>query len=172
MEGGRNKKDPILKNAASSTPAHLLASVLEQRYAHRSSARIKDKDEKPDPMTFPAVQKALGSVYSTIVEIVEEEGSDELMTENAETESADSAENVRGLSEHLLNMVDEIEQSEREREKEKKAVVKEIQKKKEDPYNRAVNYYPASYGDLDTIEITEDVAIETIVSDSREKRKN
>ncbi len=109
-------------------------------------------------------------MYSTIVEIVEEE------TENEEVLSEDGTEgvssiNVKGLNEQLLNMVDEIEQSDREREKEKKAVVIEVQKKKEDPYNRSVNYHSTSFDDLDTIEISDDVAIETIVSESG-RRKN
>ncbi len=168
-----NKKDLKPRNTASTTPAHLLASVLEQRYAHKSSGNLKSKDEKPDPMTFPAMQKALGSVYSTIVEIVEEEEANENIEEMEETvgeTAADAIENVRGLSQQLLSMVDEIEQSDREREEDKKAVVIEVQKKKDDPYNRAVNSYSEPLDEIDTIDLSEEIAIETIISDSPRKR--
>lgn len=172
MEDKKNKKDSALRNASSQTPAHLLASVLEQRYAHKSRTKVTGKDEKPDPMTFPAVQKALGPVYSTLVEIVEEEIEDETAVNEAESEetAADTEENNQKLGEQLLDMVDRIEESEREKEKEKKAVVVEVQRKKEDPYNRAVNSHSASFDDIDTIEIEEEVTIETIVSGTKKKK--
>ncbi len=172
MADSRNKKDSALRNASSHTPAHLLASVLEQRYAHKSKTKMTGKDEKPDPMTFPAMQKALGPVYSTLVEIVEEE-----MEEETAMPDGDGEETVTGteesnlkLSEQLLSMVDRIEESDREREKEKKAVVVEVQRKKEDPYNRSVNSPASSFEDIDTIDISEEVTIETIVSGRKKKK--
>lgn len=165
------KKEIVLRNSSSSTPAHLLSSVLEQRYAHKSSSNIKNKTEKPDPITFPAMQQALGSMYSTIVEIVEEDEAEE--TENPIEESDEisvdeAMENVRSMSEHLLGMVDEIEQNHAKTEH-KKVIEVEMQKK-HDPYNRAINSFRSTEENLDTIEFSSDIDIETIVFAPPKKR--
>ncbi len=159
------KKNLIARNASSSTPANLIASVLEQRYAHKSTSNIKGKDEKPDPMTFPAMQKALGSVYSTLVEIVDEEN--ELAEGNIsekEISLEETAENICGMNEQLLDMVSEIEQREKHQQENKKALVVEVQKKKNDPYNRAVNFYSEPDAEIDTIDIPDEIEFETFVS--------
>lgn len=165
------KKNLIPRNTSSSTPAHLLASVLEQRYAHKSTAKIKGKDEKPDPMTFPAMQKALGSVYSTLVEIVDEENETENI-EAADTDevSGETIESVRNMNEQLLNMVSEIEHKEKQNQEKKRAVVVEVQKKREDPYNRAVNYYSEPETEIDSIDLSEEIKIETFVSEKKNSR--
>lgn len=175
MEENKNNKEFLPRNSSTSTPAQLLSSVLEQRYSRKSNANIKAKDEKPDPMTFPAVQKALGSVYSTIVEIVGEEETEEVietLEENDEQDiSAEQAiENARGLNERLLDMVNEIEQNDKLKEEERKNIKFEVQKKKADPYNRELNSYSGPSGEIETINVTENMKIETIVSNTRGKR--
>ncbi len=163
----KNSRGLRLKNEAASTPAQLISSVLEQRYAHKSSPVIKNGNERPDPMTFPAMQQALGSVYSAIVEIVGEEN--EVAQENAEAAEAEveTGENVQKLGRQLMDMVDEIEQNDKKRDEENNAEVVEV--RKNDPYNRALNSYSEAKSEIATIDISEDMAIETIVSDSRKK---
>ncbi len=169
MGDRENIKNTYPRNSSASTPAQLLASVLEQRYAHKSSPKIKEKNEKPDPMTFPAMQKALGEMYSTIVEIVDEETALQENIEDEKEQTEDSIQVVNGLNEQLLNMVSEIEQNDKEREIQKNAITVEVKKKKDDPYNRAVNYYSEPVKEPDNIDLSNDLEIETIISDSRRK---
>ncbi len=173
MDSKNEKKNLTPRNSSSSTPAHLLASVLEQRYAHKSKSKIKGKDEKPDPMTFPAMQKALGSVYSTLVDIVDDEPDTEeaeIAGETPEEGNVQSIENVQRMNEQLLSMVSEIEETEKKREEVNKAEVVEVQKRKADPYNRALNSYSKPPTEPDDIDLSDNLKIETIVSEKQEKR--
>ncbi len=173
MNNNDNKKSFSPRNSRASTPAQLLASVLEQRYSHKAKANLKGKDEKPDPMTFPAMQKALGSMYSTLVDVVNDDTEEDILEDeeekNEETASL-KIENVRELNEQLLFMVDEMEQGEKEREENTKTEVANVKKIKADPYNRAVNLYSEPPEELQDIDISEDLQIETIESSSRRKQ--
>lgn len=169
----KNSNELWLRNEAASTPAQLISSVLEQRYARKSSSSIKSRDEKPDPMTFPAMQKALGSVYSTIVEIVgDDKAESEAAVQNDESDDSSdkTEENVQKLGRQLMDMVDEIGQSDKVKDDKKSAATVELKDRTADPYNRVLNSYSEPKEEIATIDISNDMAIETIVSGAQRKR--
>lgn len=162
------------KNFTGNTPAQLLASVLEQRYSKNSGASGK-RDSIPDPMSFPAVRKALGPVFSDFVELaVEEEENDRAQeTEKPNGERADMRGAVAEMTDRLLDMVDEIEQSEQQKRVEEAHHTRKIISKKNDPYNREYNF--EKIPERETNEITEismeSLEMETSTSKPRQHRK-
>lgn len=128
------------KNIVGSSPAELLASVLEQRYSKTDASGEKGSELIPDPMCFPAVKQALGSVYEDLVEFTDEQ-SEMPVDENDLFYS--KKEDMRGvvgeMTDKLLDMVDKIEENEINKQKEEIVKTEIISAKKKDPYNREGN---------------------------------
>ena len=166
--------DVYNKNFAGNTPAQLLASVLEQRYS-KNTVSAKKEDSIPDPMSFPAVRKALGSVFADFVEIAEEEVEAEqsAMREETAAERTDMRGAVAEMTDQLLDMVDQIEMNEQKKKDEEAHKTRRIMQKRNDPYNREYNF--EKIPERETTEITEismdTLELETSTSKPREHRK-
>lgn len=133
----------------------LLASVLEQRY---STARIEydqAQETAPDPLSFPAVQKALGTFYSAFVEEEEERAAAAPPPPQPYAVHSESQQSKATLEEAVDEMSQElfsiIEQGAANAAEEAAAIDSFYAPRPsnipKDPYNRAINIVPAPIDD-------------------------
>lgn len=150
-KGSPESMPELKRNELSGTPIELLASVLEQRYSRPGFS--EDKLGAPDPMSFPAVQKALGGIYSEFVEVeskrrtadeTEACGSEQSTEEKREYVTKDNKAvqaEVSEMTDEVLSLINDIE-IDLEREKTETLTLPGRRREKRDPYNRSSNIMP------------------------------
>ncbi|MDR1002491.1 MAG: hypothetical protein LBL82_04385 [Oscillospiraceae bacterium] len=137
-----------MDSSVSGTPVELLSTVLHHRYSIAPGKH--SSDSIPDLISFPAMQKALGTLYSDFMSVVESENAggrmneEEFFGEGGEIQASEIPfdklkTKIEGISSELVDMIGSIEQEMENKRFDEEFEYLPPEPEDFDPYNRKIN---------------------------------